>query len=259
MDGDRPYEHGEYKKNGTRLGLFRFTISGFMKFHTWLITVSTKEDLDATASAAIADYFKKKCRYGYVVLEHASDTLRLHLHASVCFKQPAAKKDFEATLWKHIFPVHPTAIKRIAVKSTVQYNDKWIQEYLQKDSTKQVLWHVMGDDYASFYPSKEEQEALKASKTVGKMLPGDSKDPWFAKHEIDWEEHSPDDSSYESAIVYLKYKMNVERSMPVIKDRRRLREAAWALHEYRTHSVAVTAADLNFMHQETGGGHNYSV
>lgn len=229
-----------------------------MKFYTWLITISTKEDLEPVVSDGILTYLKKKCRYGYVVLEHASATLRLHMHACVCFKNPIEKKHFTDTIWQHVKPRHPSAIKTVAVKATVQYNDQWYREYLQKDLCKSVLWQHIGDDYPKFYPTQEEQEQLIAAKALGKQALGEAKDPWFAKHEVLWEEHSPDDASYESAVLYLRYCMHDARTMPLMKDRRRLRDTAMSLHEYRTRFVGITTADRNYYFQETGIGHSYT-
>lgn len=229
-----------------------------MKFHTWQITVSTAEDLEKDASDGIVDYIRKKSRYGYVVLEHASATLRLHMHICVCFKQPIASKHINETLWSHVAPRHPTAIKTVALKTTVQYNMKWYDDYLLKDPDRTVLFEKMSGDYINYFPTQEEQQALIAAKAAKRPISNDSKDPWFSRHEVAWEEMYPSDASYQSAVRYLNYCMNTARSMPVIKDRRRFCETAWALHRYRTHAIEPTTYDLNFEHQQTGGGHNYA-
>lgn len=220
--------------------------------------MSTKEDIAPESSSGITSYLKKKCKYGYIVLEHSPETLRLHLHACVCFKVKIEKKHMEESVWKHVYPHHRDSIKIYALKSTVQYNDKWLTEYLQKDSSKEVLWHDIGSDYSLFYPSKEEQEQLIAAKKVGRPVSSDAKDPWMAKHEMQWEEYAPSDDSYKSAYRYLSYQINVARTMPAIRDERRLCDAAWALHRYRTHAIEPTTYALNYEHQKTGGGHSYT-
>ena len=42
-----------------------------MRLHTWEITISTREDFDRDAAAAVVSYLKKKCRHGFVVLEYS--------------------------------------------------------------------------------------------------------------------------------------------------------------------------------------------
>lgn len=220
-----------------------------MKFYTWCITVSTVEDIDEVVCDNIVSYLKKKCRYGYVVREMAK---KWHLHATVCFKDRIEKKHFEETIWDKVKHAHPTSIKKIALKSNVCYNHKWYDAYLRKDEETKVLWEAVDrEDFVKFFPTQEEQDELSEAKSKGKPVFGDAKDPYYTKLEAGWIEYTTDDS-YESAYSYLQYAMNVERSMTVISDVRRLCQMALALHRFRTHAIDCPPDAKRFYNQHYG-------
>ena len=69
-------------------------------------------------------------------------------------------------------------------------------------------------------------------------------DEHYSTEESDHEEHKrrwidrfPDDSSYESAIQYLKHRMYVLEDMIIIQDKRRLNQLAYSLYEYRNQII----------------------
>lgn len=218
------------------------------KFHTWLITLSTVEDIDMDVARDIVAYLKKKCKYGYCITETAT---KRHLHAAVCFKIEIAKKHFEETIWSKVEKHHPTSIKRIALKSTVQYDFKWVTEYLLKDSTRTVLWEkVDEEDWMKFFPTPEQQEILQTAKAAG--LPVTAiKDMRMTHLETGWIAYS-DDVSYLGAVKYLMYAMNVERSIHVITDIRRLNQTAWALYTYRAHLIEPCMESVRYGNQMIG-------
>lgn len=206
-----------------------------MKFFTWNVTISTREDIDEIVCENIVRYVKKKCRYAYVVREMAT---KWHLHAVLCFKEAIEKKHFEETMWDKVKHAHPTSIKKVALKSTVCYNHAWFDQYLRKDKTTKVLFeHMDRDEFVKFFPSEAEQEELAECKAKNKVSTQDAKDPYYAKLEEKWIEHSPEDDSFESAYSFLQYAMNVERSMTVMSDVRKISQVALALHRYRTQAT----------------------
>ena len=161
------------------------------------------------------------------------------MHAAVCFKHSIEKKHFEETIWEKVIKYHPSSIKRVALKSVVQYDHDWHDDYLQKTEDKQVLWDSDAkDDYAKFFPTPEEQSDLVAAKESQTVSAKDTKDPRFTRYLQEWTAYSTDDT-YESAVKWFKYAMYVERSMQVIYDKRRLCQIAFALHEMRTHSIEL--------------------
>lgn len=213
--------------------------------------MSVKEDLDPDVAKDIVGYLKKKCRYGFVVLEQSA---KWHMHAVVCFTSPIEKKHFEQTLWGKCEKAHPTSIKRIALKSVVQHDHDWITNYLQKDSAKRVLWQKYDEEeYTKFFPSQEEQAELIAAAASNKPSSSEAKDPRMTRLESEWIEYSTDDS-YESACRFLNYSMNVARTMPCICDSRRLNQLAWTLHRYRTHAVEMFSDQIRHGSMMTGIG-----
>lgn len=220
-----------------------------MKFYTWEITLSTVEDVDTVVCENITHYLKKKCRFGLVVREMSK---KWHLHAVVCFKDKIEKKHFEETIWEKVRVVHPTSVKKIALKSTVQHDHDWSQNYLKKTDTPTVFWdNVDREEWSKFFPTDEEQTELQEASVKKKPMAGDAKDPFYTKLEEKWIEYTTDDS-YESAYSYLQYAMNVERSMSVISDVRRLCQMALALHRFRTHAIDCPPDAKRFYNQHMG-------
>jgi len=220
-----------------------------MKLHTWEITISTKEDFDEDAAACVVAYLRKKCRYGFVAYELSR---KWHLHAAVCFKQAIEKKHFEETIWEKVAKYHSTSIKRVALKSIVQYDHDWRDSYLRKSSDTKILWdEYKTEDYTKFFPSKDEQEELVAAKETKTTAAKDTKDPRFTKYLQAWTEYTTDDT-YESAVKWFKYAMYVEQTMPVIFDKRRLCQLAFALHEMRTKTIEPCAEEKRYGNQMVG-------
>lgn len=226
-----------------------------MRFSTWEITISTKEDVHINCARDVVAYLKKKCAYGFVVLERSS---KWHLHAAVCFKQPMEKKHFEETIWAKVEKFHADSIKRYALKSTVQSDHDWRDNYLAKTTDRQILWdHYVKDEYDKCFPSKLEQAELQNAAEAKRPIAGDAKDPYYAKLESEWEEYTTEDS-YESALKFLHYSMNVARTMRVIADPRRIQQTAWALHRYRTKAMEPTYAEKRYLVDQLGSACIYT-
>lgn len=60
---------------------------------------------------------------------------------------------------------------------------------------------------------------------------------YWIDHEQRWINRFPEDSSYESAIRYLKERMFVLRDMEPISDPTKLRQTAFTLYGYRNKSI----------------------
>jgi len=134
----------------------------------------------------------------------------------------------------------------------VQYNHDWYNEYLRKDSDTSILWDKYEiEEYNKYFPTLQQQEELVAASASKKSLTADAKDPRFAALEARWEEYSTE-VTYESAVKFLKYTMNVERSIQVIVDPRRLCQTAWALYEYRGRIVEPCVDQINFGQRMSG-------
>ncbi|MBC49801.1 MAG: hypothetical protein CMF24_08785 [Ilumatobacter sp.] len=74
----------------------------------------------------------------------------------------------------------------------------------------------------------------------------------FKVHEVEWKEYDAEDSSYESAVRYLKWRQNVQRDMCILSAGK-LRRLACALTRFRNKDVSVTSADKRFYYKMTFG------
>lgn len=218
---------------------------GKFLFSTFLITISPKEDIEDLCVQKLCQRFAKLAASLYVVLEHGKSGKK-HLHACICAREKKETRRLQNDFWVIVKKFHPTSIGGIAVKVQVMPGPDWIDDYLRKeDDVTIVVNKWVEDEVRPFYPTACEQLALIAAtkKKIG--------DPYMDVHCLAWEEMFPADSSYCSAICYLRTRMNVTRDMRVIQDLRRLRQFAMALHHYRERVAYVLPGDKRFYDTET--------
>lgn len=197
------------------------------------ITVSVKEDISAEATHKLKRWTERKALYAYAVLEN--ETSKLHFHASVFCDDVQNARSIHDTLWKLVKPYHPTSIGRVAVHVQACPGRKWINEYLQKESTREVLVNNLPtnlDELDDYFPDEEVQQVLREKHSNRKE---NVLDPFYATHEVhykDWLHDNAKVSSQIDALEYFKWRMFVKKDMRVVEDRRRLMQKALCLHEY---------------------------
>jgi len=200
------------------------------EFKTFLLTVSTKDPVTLDCQEALVKYVVTNCAYSYVVTETGKSG-KLHVHAMLVFERTREKRKLQENITMRIVRVngHPEAKNGLAVKVTTQYNHKWYDEYLKKESDCVVL-HDTYDRSAvtSYFPTEAAQDFLIASKHHR------ASDEHIDNHVQRWITMYPDDSSSYSAARYLYYRMYKTRDLVVMQDKRRLSQLAQCLHEYRT-------------------------
>lgn len=217
------------------------------------ITVSVKEDISEEAVRKLKSWTERKALYAYAVLEN--ETAKRHFHASVFCDDVQNARNIHDTLWKLIKPFHPTSIGRFAVHVQACPGRKWIDEYLQKESSREILVNRLPtnlDDLDDYFPDEEVQHILqeKASKKQDSVC-----DPWYATQEVhykEWLRENDKVSSQIDALEYFKYRMFVKKDMRVVEDRRRLMQKALCLHEYSMEIQAPTAEERRqYLHTNT--------
>lgn len=73
----------------------------------------------------------------------------------------------------------------------------------------------------------------------------------FKKLEQGWIEHSPNDATYNSAVQYFNYRMHGVRDMDPVS-RRRVRELARCLYEFRNKITTASPTDLRWYQRQVG-------
>lgn len=219
------------------------------KFHTWLCTISPKGDIDNECAQLLLRYFVKKCHFIYCVLE-TSDTGKLHLHASVCFKKQNSEKNIKDSCWKIVHKYHSDAVRSVAVDLHVQYDHRWKDSYLVKTDTCQVLFdNYNHEEVQKFFPSPEQQAALVR---VTQTRRGDhALDPFWSKLLKGFEEYTSE-TSYTSALEYLRYGMYVSYQLRIVRDPRTLCQMADVLRRLRTKDISPSAEDIRWYNQQMG-------
>lgn len=217
-----------------------------LKIRTYLATFSPKEDVDETLIKILKKHAEKHL-YGYAVIERGQSGKK-HLHMCLCGHVAKELKHWREPFAKLMKKYHPSCYMKKALVLTTQYNHKWYDEYLLKEVDREVIYdNYNREAVGECFPSQEVQDRLQAIRAHSNIG-----DKFYSGHEERWIEHSPDDTSYESACEYFQYRMYVERDMTVIADKRRLGQIAWALYEYRNHIVKPCVELLNHASRMSG-------
>lgn len=222
-----------------------------MKFVTFRVTVSVPGDLSKECETKIVSYFKKKALYAYVVIEYGASVKR-HLHAAVCMKEPMEGNNLIGYMWKIVKEHHPSANRKYAMNKHVMVDNAWYNDYLKKEVGVEVIYDNYDKDaIEEHFPTEEEQEALMAHVTEGTT--DKPVDGYYSRMEEKWIAFSPDDHSWESAIRFLQDAMFVTRTERVISDTRRFNQVAWSLFCYRTKRVSLDEVHRQYMYNQIGG------
>ena len=209
--------------------------SGKMQHHTFLLTISTKDDVSEETTKLLLKYLSKNFDHVYGVAEHGN-TGKRHLHFCMCSMRARQSSSLHDDIWKrHVRPYHKDSIGHKAVLVTVMYNHEWYNEYLKKESDVEVLLDSYDPDVVTqYFPTQEEQEKL--IQTKGKRIA----DSYVHGLSVQYKDECPD-CSPGSALDYLRTRMFVQKDMAVILDERRLRQLALALYRYRSCDITLDA------------------
>lgn len=223
------------------------------EFRAYQITIRPKEVLQEETIRKIVKWMNKKCKHVLCVLEKHPVA---HIHAAMYFDQPQNKKSIQETVWKMVKPLHPTSIGKYCVLVQVMPGSKWVNEYLSKQEDTDVLLELLPPEDAdeedrldSFYPTPKEQEQLQAAK--GKPFEGDRV---LDVHEDRYKEYLDSKglgSTITNAVEYFLWRVNVDRSMPRIRDSRSYVSMGLALHRYISMDNTVTPEEESLIRRVT--------
>jgi len=220
---------------------------GNFRISTFIITLSPKTDVTDETVKQFKQYMKKQL-YAYVVAEVGTNGKK-HLHAAFVTRLPADKHNIQKYWAKKMTVEYPGSQGRYSCVVTTMYNHSWYDDYLKKGG--EVIYDNYDKDAVSTYlPSEDQQSHLILAKT--EALENDKKPSFFQKLKRDWITASPIDSSYESAITFLKQEMYIEESISIIADKRRFCQIAFALYEYRNGICEPNYEERNYAARMTG-------
>lgn len=204
-----------------------------------MVTVSPKEDI---SKECLERCIRELGKYqgAYAVLERGTSG-KLHLHAACCAFNCKETKHWKEQWVNIMIKYHPDSNKKKGVDVRVMYDHRWYQEYLKKEEGVQIVYDKYNAEIiGNYFPTEEVQTKLQA--ISNKCNVGDK---YMAEHEERWINYDPDNTSYESAIEYLKYRMNYVRDLQVIRDKRHLCNLAFALYEYRNKIFKPCVEEIN--------------
>lgn len=215
-----------------------------VEIRSFLLTISTKTDIEELCWRTITDYVVKSCDFYHVVLERG-DSGKLHLHAIMLYDKPQQYRTLRNNMWtRRVQPFHKDdgSIGKFAVKLQAAPGSDWYDEYLRKEEGVQVLatkWD--GDHVADYFPTAEQQQVLQDLARKG------SPDGWIATHLDDFKS-SIEDGVYTWAKSYaycLRWYFDHKRD----PNTRVLRERARFLWQFANNDFKPRQCD-NFMNKE---------
>jgi len=212
------------------------------------LTVSVKGDLSVESQDELTRFIRKNTVMNYIVIE-TGESGRRHLHALMIFKDPKDPRKLQGNVWRRMVqPWHEDSISRIAVKIQVCPGNKWYDEYLQKESTRELISNTWNkDDAEQYFPSEEIQETLMAkTKLKGVAC------PWLSEDIATWT-GSTFENTPEGALQYLKHRMFVLRNLVPISDPRKRTEKALMYWEYRNGVISPSERELWLLKQLQDG------
>jgi len=217
------------------------------------MTVSVKGDLSPECQEELVKFIRKNTVMHYIVIE-LGDSGRRHMHALFVFKAPRVARKIQCNVWERLVkPHHSDSLPRFAVKVQVCPGNKWYDEYLQKESTREVLSNTWNREGAEeYFPSGEIQEALMATSKLSGVAC-----PWIDKDIITWSA-STFENTPEGALMFLKSRMFREKNMVPIQDPRKRTEKALMYWEYRNGVISPSEREL-FLLKQLQDGPSYDV
>jgi len=192
------------------------------------ITISVPGDVSVQTEELFLRWARKQPVMSYVVAERGESDRR-HLHAVALFKESQLSRKLRENIWdRYVKPFHSDAIGLVAVKVQVCPGNNWYHTYLQKEGSVEVLHdNYDPEDAESYFPSREIQEALMATKKCsGVACP-------HLEHDISTWAAGTFENSPTGALCYLKDRMFVQKNMVPIADPRKLTEKALMYWQYR--------------------------
>ena len=117
---------------------------------------------------------------------------------------------------------------------------EWYETYLRKEDDCEDV-DTDNFDAESFRVALPDQTTQNALQDAQRRKPIGA---YWIDHEKRWIERFPDNSSYESAIRYLKERMYDLRDMEPISNLKKLRDIAYTLYAYRNKSIEPDFGDI---------------
>jgi len=213
---------------------------------TFNITLSPISDVTDETIKQFKCYLKKQL-YAYGVSEIGTNGKK-HLHAVFVTKMPQEKRNIQSYWAKIMMRDYPGSQGRYACVVVTVYDHKWYDDYLRKGG-EVIIDNYDRDAVSGYFPTESEQAGLIGAKIESL---GEAKSSFFQRLRTDWVLAYENDSSYESAVRFLKQQMYIEESISIIADKRRFCQIAFALYEYRNGIVEPNVEERNYAARMTG-------
>jgi hypothetical protein len=218
-----------------------------MEFRSYAFTVRPKNGVPENSDLE-KNVIRLLTKYKGFVASEMEDCDR-HLHGQIFFDKPKRKHDFNKMLnvvCKRSINDWCYDQQRVLYAGTkIAYNDGWLLDYTNKPDSI-LLFNSLPDETASYYPSQEEQDSVKArADAVDKQL--------YHLFEL-WDQYYGPDHDHELApnsekgiALFLYDMMFVQKKIRVIKEKRKISEMRQSLYHYINGEGLNTIDKLKYM------------
>lgn len=176
----------------------------------------------------------------YFVVE-LGESGKPHLHGLICTEKGFDKTDLQGRIWRDYVRdfVDKDNIPGVACRLDVNYDDRWINEYLSKEAGVRVVQNLYNAEREhEFYPTPEQTLVLQIYRDASEAA-----DSFYSEHSAFYKIWLGEQPGNRYAVVehvstaklagkYFEWRMYVKKNMSVIIDTRRLHQMARALDKY---------------------------
>lgn len=196
-------------------------------YKSYAFTIRPRNGVNASIVSDTIRWLKRQ-EYGFLVQEMKDEAA--HLHGQLWIDVPRLKGTVALSLEKlqerNDLDWDPASKKVLRRGVKIAYNSDFVEEYLSKEDN--ILYNNPPEDEDSYYPSKEEQQAVQdAHKAADKRL--HQLKVMYDKSEISKKPNV--DTEYKISI-FLYNSWYVDKTIPTVQNLRYEQELRRKLHHY---------------------------
>ena len=198
-------------------------------YRAWAITIRPRNGISDERVSDYIDWIEKspKVAGSYGVCEKLAE--ERHLHLAVFFTEGRRKGDVNKQI-ERIFQrrvVEDGELKVLRSGTRIMYNDDFMKKYLDKNDDTEVVVNNVPPDTQEYYPTDEEQEAVKSQKNAV--------DQFFHSLNVKFSSWRGDRcNDIQMVRWWFGFAMYDEKSIRVITDTRKLNQIIDCLYKYST-------------------------
>lgn len=202
------------------------------QFLSFAITIRPRNGLSEKTETAIHAWMEKQ-HHSFACIE--KEGVERHLHGQLWFQEPKSKgdinKQLERICARTVADWSPAETRILRRGTKIAYNDDFVDEYLSKED--QIILNDPPADSSEYYPSEEEQNAVKAaSNAVDKRFHTWSTDFKESQHYLNAQSRNLPIEQMADVARFMADQMFKSKKYPVVVEKRKRTEYTKTLYLY---------------------------